>query len=277
MEALCYRIDYTSTEGDSPAALGNRIAAAVIAAGRTTARTSDGATPTRLPAGERAAGRGRAGRRMTTRTAGSRSRWTSSSPRTGCRSREASSASSARSGATCAAFALPRSADGLPDRPGAAPRLGETRRSPAFKQAAVDVIRDSSELDPATARRSTSARARRRQPARHQRRRRARRQPGRPGKPYAPNESRAATSPACWPSSGPTARARRRRPATGTRSPTRSPTRRDFERGSAARADGRPARVGRQALLRAQRRGPRRGHRGLGREAGTTTRPARSR
>jgi hypothetical protein len=34
MQALCYRIDYTSTEGDSPAALGNRIAAAVIAAGR---------------------------------------------------------------------------------------------------------------------------------------------------------------------------------------------------------------------------------------------------
>ncbi|MFL5931607.1 MAG: FG-GAP-like repeat-containing protein [Gaiellaceae bacterium] len=34
MQALCYRIDYTSTEGDSPAALGNRIAAAIIAAGR---------------------------------------------------------------------------------------------------------------------------------------------------------------------------------------------------------------------------------------------------
>jgi FG-GAP-like repeat/ASPIC and UnbV/Domain of unknown function (DUF6851) len=34
MGTLCYRIDYTSTEGDSPAALGNRIAAAVIAAGR---------------------------------------------------------------------------------------------------------------------------------------------------------------------------------------------------------------------------------------------------
>jgi FG-GAP-like repeat/ASPIC and UnbV/Domain of unknown function (DUF6851) len=34
MGTLCYRIDYTTTEGDSPAALGNRIAAAVIAAGR---------------------------------------------------------------------------------------------------------------------------------------------------------------------------------------------------------------------------------------------------
>jgi hypothetical protein len=34
MRSLCYRSEYTSTEGDSPAALGNRIAAAVIAAGR---------------------------------------------------------------------------------------------------------------------------------------------------------------------------------------------------------------------------------------------------
>jgi hypothetical protein len=34
LESLCFRHDYTTTEGDSPAALGNRIAAAVIAAGR---------------------------------------------------------------------------------------------------------------------------------------------------------------------------------------------------------------------------------------------------
>ena len=33
MRSLCYRIDYVSTEGDSPAALGNRIAAAAIAYG----------------------------------------------------------------------------------------------------------------------------------------------------------------------------------------------------------------------------------------------------
>jgi hypothetical protein len=34
LESLCYRIDYVDTEGDSPAALGNRIAAAYIARGR---------------------------------------------------------------------------------------------------------------------------------------------------------------------------------------------------------------------------------------------------
>jgi Domain of unknown function (DUF6851) len=35
MRSLCYDIDYVSTDGDSPAALGNRIAAKVIAYGRT--------------------------------------------------------------------------------------------------------------------------------------------------------------------------------------------------------------------------------------------------
>ena len=34
MGSLCYRTDYDTTEGDSPAALGNRIAAAVIEYGR---------------------------------------------------------------------------------------------------------------------------------------------------------------------------------------------------------------------------------------------------
>jgi hypothetical protein len=33
MDALCYPVDVTTTEGDSPAAVGNRIAAAVIAYG----------------------------------------------------------------------------------------------------------------------------------------------------------------------------------------------------------------------------------------------------
>jgi hypothetical protein len=34
LEGLCYRLDYVETEGDSPAALGNRIAAAYIEHGR---------------------------------------------------------------------------------------------------------------------------------------------------------------------------------------------------------------------------------------------------
>lgn len=34
MRSLCYRVDYATVKGDSPAALGNRIAAAAIAYGR---------------------------------------------------------------------------------------------------------------------------------------------------------------------------------------------------------------------------------------------------
>ena len=35
MDSLCYPLDVTTTEGDTPAAVGNRIAAAVIAYGTT--------------------------------------------------------------------------------------------------------------------------------------------------------------------------------------------------------------------------------------------------
>ncbi len=48
MESLCYRIDFTSTEGDSPAALGNRIAATVIDA-RPRRRLARGARATSTP------------------------------------------------------------------------------------------------------------------------------------------------------------------------------------------------------------------------------------
>ena len=61
MESLCYRIDFVDTEGDSPAALGNRIAATVIERGRR-GRVRRGAPlhRHRLPVGEPAAGGGRA-------------------------------------------------------------------------------------------------------------------------------------------------------------------------------------------------------------------------
>ena len=77
--------------------------------------------------------------------------------------------------------------------------------------------------------------------------------------------STAATSRACWPSSGRTARSRRRRPATGTSSPTTSRTSSapNLRIGGAGPA-GRPPRVGRQAVPRAQRRRARRGDRRLG-------------
>ena len=75
MQSLCYSVDYVDTEGDSPAALGNRIAAAVIdlRGGRRLAR---GAAIRRhvVQAGQRAARRRSAGIDDPIRTAGSRCR-----------------------------------------------------------------------------------------------------------------------------------------------------------------------------------------------------------
>ena len=87
------------------------------------------------------------------------------------------------------------------------------------------------------------------------------------GEPYAPDVGAPRRLPrGRSPSTGPTGRTPRRRPATGTSSPTRSRTRPASSAGSAAGAGGRPTRVGRQDLLRPQRRRPRRGHRRLGPE-----------
>src|SRR5690606_13006634 len=46
------------------------------------------------------------------------------------------------------AFAMPPSPEGLPIDPGPPPRLGDPMTDDEFKQAAVDVLRYSSELDP---------------------------------------------------------------------------------------------------------------------------------
>ena len=62
LRSLCYSPDFTSTAGNSPAALGNRIAAAAIAAGRHDGSTRGAALRRpELHAAERAARRGAAG------------------------------------------------------------------------------------------------------------------------------------------------------------------------------------------------------------------------
>ena len=267
MESLCYRIDYATRTGDSPAALGNRIAAAVIAYGRTTARTSSAVRRSGLQAGQRAAGRQGAGhRRCATRTAGSRSRSTqivaqNGVPIPGKVQRFVGShwGHVTRLRASRGARRDCRSTPGPPP-----PSYGDAgvQARPRSRSS-----RYSSQLDPATAPRSTSARARAAAT-------RSATNDGDghgvnpvTGQPTRRTSSRAATSRARWPSSGPTARSRRRRPATGTRSRTRSSDSPGSSSGSAARARARPARVGRQALLRAQRRRARRRRRRVGREA----------
>jgi hypothetical protein len=150
MESLCYRIDFTSTGGDSPAALGNRIAEAVIAAGR-----DDGSLEQR--------------RYVDTAYRPTNQPLVVAEP--GAQMRDpnrwqplALAQLVAQNGMPIPgnvqrfvgphwghvdAFALPGSAEGLPVDPGPPPQLGDDPASAdAFRQAAVDVLRNSSYLDP---------------------------------------------------------------------------------------------------------------------------------
>ena len=148
MASLCYRPDYTSTDGDSAAALGNRIAAAVIDYGRSdnaleAERYVDAAyrpandplevdspgtvmrDPNRwqpLSIGEQIAQNGLPIPGTTQTFIG---------PHWG----------------HVRAFALAPSEQGTPIDPGAPPQLGDPATDVAFKDAAVEVIRYSSELD----------------------------------------------------------------------------------------------------------------------------------
>jgi hypothetical protein len=147
MRSLCYRIDYVSTEGVSPAALGNRIAAAAIAYGE-----RDGSLeqqryvdtdyrPVNAPLVV-----AEPGAEMT-----DPNRWQplalaqivaqNGLPIPGNVQRFVGPHWGHVKG-----FALPPSDDGTPIDPGPPPRLGET--DAAFERAAVEVIRDSSYLDP---------------------------------------------------------------------------------------------------------------------------------
>jgi hypothetical protein len=148
MRSLCYRIDFTSTEGDSPAALGNRIAAAVIKFGKddgsleqqryvdTTYKPvnaplvvagaeDDMVDPNRwqpLALAQLVAQNGLPIPGNVQRFVG---------PHWG----------------HVRAFALSGSPDGVPIDPGPPPRLGEATDE-EFKRAALHVIRFSGELDP---------------------------------------------------------------------------------------------------------------------------------
>jgi hypothetical protein len=150
MASLCYRTDYESTEGDDPAALGNRIAEAAIAYGSTDGAlederyvdssyrpandpmvVADPGTVMRDPnawqplsLGEQIAQNGLPIPGKVQTFVGSQ--WGFVTP-----------------------FALTPSPTGTPIDPGPPPRLGDPETDDDFKQAALEVIRYSSELDPA--------------------------------------------------------------------------------------------------------------------------------
>jgi hypothetical protein len=147
MQALCYRIDYTSTEGDSPAALGNRIAASMIAAGR-----NDGsherqryADPTYRPVNEPLVVK-EPGTVMHDATLWQPLALDQLVAQNGLPIPGGVQGYVGAQWGHVKGFAVERSPRGLPVDPGST-GLGVPEDA-TFKQAAVEVIRKSSELDP---------------------------------------------------------------------------------------------------------------------------------
>jgi hypothetical protein len=148
MKSLCYRTDFTSTDGDSPAALGNRIAAAVLAYGK-----EDGAH-------EEERYKDSSYKSVNEPLKVDESGTTMKDPN---RWQPLSLGQQiAQNGLPIPgqvqtfigpywghvkSFALPPSDAGTPIDPGPPPQLGDAATDDDFKAAAVDVIRYSSELD----------------------------------------------------------------------------------------------------------------------------------
>jgi hypothetical protein len=149
MEALCYRVDFVDTTGDSPAALGNLIAATVIERGGddgaleaqryvdTSYRTvndpmvvSDPGAAMRDPSRWQPLALARLVAQNGLPLPGNVQRFVGSH------------------WGSVQGFALPPAAEGVPADPGPPPRLDDPATRVAFGQAAIDVLRASGQLDP---------------------------------------------------------------------------------------------------------------------------------
>jgi hypothetical protein len=148
LEGLCYRIDYVETEGDSPAALGNRIAAAYIERGR-----EDGANealryadPTYKPANPPLVVE-KQGARMRDPNSWQPLALARIVAQNGIPQPGSVQSFVGPHWGHVAGFALPASDAGVPIDPGAPPRL-DAAGSRAYKRDALAVIRRSADLDP---------------------------------------------------------------------------------------------------------------------------------
>jgi hypothetical protein len=149
MRSLCYRIDYVGTEGDSPAALGNRIAATAIAYGR-----QDGAHEQQRYAG---AGYAPVNDPLVVGEPGAvmrdPNRWQPLAldrqiAQNGLPIPSSVQAFVGPHWGGVKGFALPSGSEGMPIDPGPPPQLGDPAGDDTFKRTAVEVIRYSGYLDP---------------------------------------------------------------------------------------------------------------------------------
>jgi hypothetical protein len=148
MASLCYRTDFESTDGDSPAALGNRIAAAVIEFG-----SDDGALENEryvdssyLPANDPLLVSD-PGADMFDPNAWQPLALEEQVSQNGLPIPGTVQNIVGPHWGHVTSFAMPPSEEGLPIDPGPPPRLGDPERDEAFKQDAVAVLTYSSQLD----------------------------------------------------------------------------------------------------------------------------------
>jgi hypothetical protein len=148
LRSLCYRLDFTSTKGHSPAALGNRIAAAVIRYGRSDGSqerlhyTDESYVPVNTPLVVAEPGTG-----MHDPTLWQPLALDHNVAQNGLTVPGKVQTFIGAHWGHVRGFALPASKNGVPIDPGPPP-IG-TPADTAYEQAAVDVIRKSAELDPA--------------------------------------------------------------------------------------------------------------------------------
>ncbi len=150
MDSLCYPIGTTTTEGDSPAAVGNRIAAAVLAFGRTDGsnETNGYAAPDYKPVNPPLVVN-----KTGDPTLVDPNRWQPLQiehmiSQNGIPVTNGVQQAVGPHWGHVKAFALAASDEGTPIDPGPPPRLGRDAASNrAYRDQAVEVIRDSSELD----------------------------------------------------------------------------------------------------------------------------------
>ena len=150
MDSLCYPIATSTTEGDSPAAIGNRIAATVLTAGKADGSNEAGgyAAPDYKPINPPLVVN------KTGTTLVDPNRWQPLQlekmiSQNGIPVTNGVQQAIGPQWGHVTGFALPAAnAAGTPIDPGPPPRLGDPATDQAYKDQAVEVIRDSSELDP---------------------------------------------------------------------------------------------------------------------------------
>jgi hypothetical protein len=152
MDTLCYLVTTTTTEGDSPAAVGNRIAAAVIAYGKSDGANETGgyANPAYKPVNAPLVV-ARPGTTMVDPNRWQPLQLEHMISQNGIPVTNGVQQAVGTHWGHVTSFGLPDGGTaGVPIDPGPPPRLGDPATDQAFKDQVVEVIRDSSLLDPAS-------------------------------------------------------------------------------------------------------------------------------